>query len=171
MRNGLHLVVAICCPEFIAQETFMRIVWIALFTVIFLGSTMRPGWCPQPAQAMANRSGSNGATGAAVYRPPPPYKPLTPKEMTPHQRSGILSREVGAAASAAAEVCGARDQARIDVASDMGQNPSGAATGTAGDQHFSDGSASGNAVKAAEIVSPPRQRARERRFPLPVRRA
>jgi hypothetical protein len=74
----------------------MRIVWIALFTVIFLGSTMRPGWCPQPAQAMANRSGSNGATGAAVYRPPPPYKPLTPKEMTPHQRSGILSREVGA---------------------------------------------------------------------------
>jgi hypothetical protein len=96
MRNGLHLVVAICCPEFIAQETFMRIVWTALFTVIFLGSTMKLGWCPQPAQATASYGRSNGATPFATDPRPLPPRTLTPKEMTPHQRSSILSREVGA---------------------------------------------------------------------------
>jgi hypothetical protein len=76
----------------------MRTLLTVLFMVIFLGSTIKPGWCPQPAEATASGR-YNSRTGAAnasddLRRPLP--KPLTPKEMTPHQRSGILSREVGA---------------------------------------------------------------------------
>jgi hypothetical protein len=75
----------------------MRILWTALFTVIFLGSTMRLGWCPQPAEATAVYGRSNGATPFATDPPRPlPPRTLTPKEMRPEQRSSILSREVAA---------------------------------------------------------------------------
>jgi hypothetical protein len=42
----------------------MRILWTALFSVIFLGSTITPGWCPQPAEATASGR-TNSRTGAA----------------------------------------------------------------------------------------------------------
>jgi hypothetical protein len=74
----------------------MRTFWTALFSVIFLGSAITPGWCPQPAQATATLSGSNGATGAAVYTHKPPPPPLTPREMTQQQRAHRLPGEISA---------------------------------------------------------------------------
>src|SRR5688572_14344009 len=44
----------------------MRTVATALLSVAFLGATISPGWCPEPASLTTPLGSSTGATGAAV---------------------------------------------------------------------------------------------------------
>jgi hypothetical protein len=91
------MVAAVSALHFIAQEACMRIAPTVFLSVVFLGSAITPGWCPEPARTTSTLSGSNGRIGAAIFVNPQPKQPDTKtksmtKSMTPSQRQDRLER-------------------------------------------------------------------------------